>query len=65
MSVGDVTDSLFSVDETGANAGDIRILSAADREAISSYIISVRVGITCLLMHWLPVCVHKEGDCVQ
>lgn len=43
---GDVTDSLFSVDETGASAGDIRILSAADRETISSYGISVRVGIT-------------------
>jgi Na+/citrate or Na+/malate symporter len=40
---GDVTDRMFSVDETGANAGDVRIVSAADRESISSFAISIRV----------------------
>lgn len=42
---GDVTDSMFSVDETGASAGEIRILTAADRESVSSYAISIRVRI--------------------
>lgn len=41
---GDVTDGMFSVDETGANAGDIRIIAAADMEMVDSYTISIRVG---------------------
>ena len=44
MYIGDVTDTMFSVEEVGASAGDIRIVTAADRESVASYVISVRVG---------------------
>ena len=35
---------MFSVDEIGASAGDVRILTAADRESVASYSISIRVN---------------------
>ncbi len=36
---------MFSVAEVGANAGEIRILTAADREMVASYAISIRVNL--------------------
>ncbi len=42
--IGDVSDSMFSVTNSGASAGEIRILAVADRESTSSYSINVRVS---------------------
>lgn len=36
---------MFSVAETGTNAGEIRILTAANKESVDSYAISIRVCI--------------------
>lgn len=51
---------MFSVDEMGANAGDIRILAAADREMVDSYIISIRVGRCNHYGPFLHLCQHEN-----